>query len=370
MNGFSTEQIILLTGIFSAASCALVGSFLVLRRMAMMADAISHAILPGLVFSFVLANGPNLFVGVFGASLAGLATVAMVEGLQRTGLVKSDSAIGIVFPAMFAFGTLLVTRYFSDVHLDADAILYGEIAFAPFDRLIVAGVDYGSYPLIVVSLMTAINLIAILLFYKELKIATFDSGLAASLGFMPGLIHYGLMALVSMTVVGAFSAVGAILVVALMIVPGAIGYLLTDRLPLMIVYSVISGSVSAVIGYYLAVAFNVSISGMMVVALGALFGITVLLSPNQGVLFRLWRRRRQRLRFAEQLLLLHLHHHRTGGESREALVRELNWPRQWLERVVERALNEHHVQITDGRVELTPAGQATAAHVRDTLLTS
>ncbi|MFW6075577.1 MAG: metal ABC transporter permease, partial [Chloroflexota bacterium] len=119
ITGLSSDLVILLTGVFAAASCALVGTFLVLRRMAMMSDAISHAILPGLVFSFVLANGPNLFVGIFGATLAGLATVGMVEALQRTGLVKSDAAIGIVFPAMFAFGTLLVTRYFSDVHLDA-----------------------------------------------------------------------------------------------------------------------------------------------------------------------------------------------------------------------------------------------------------
>ncbi|MEZ4570182.1 MAG: metal ABC transporter permease [Thermomicrobiales bacterium] len=344
--------VILLTGIFAASSCALVGSFLVLRRMAMMADAISHAILPGLVFSFVPANGPNLFVGIFGASLAGLTTVVAVEALQRTGLLKSDAAIGIVFPAMFAIGTVLVTRYFSDVHLDADAI-YGEIAFSPFDLLIIGNTNYGSYPLIVLMLMTVVNLLAILLFYKEL--ATFDAGLAAALGFSPAVIHYGLMTLVSMTTVGAFSAVGAILVVALMIVPAATAYLLTDRLGLMIALSVAAGAVSAVLGYYAAVAFDVSISGMMVVMLGILFALAALFSPSQGIVSKLFRRRRQRERFAADLLVMHLHHHRTASESPAHLAAELDWTGLPLaDRIIDRAQRDRHVGARDGRIAFTP----------------
>lgn len=361
MTFLTSDQVILLTGIFAASSCALVGSFLVLRRMAMMADAISHAILPGLVFSFVLANGPSLFIGIFGASLAGIATVVAVEALQRTGLVKSDAAIGIVFPAMFAFGTLLVTRYFSNVHLDEDAILFGEIAFAPFDLLIIGNTNYGSYPLIVLMLMTAVNLLAILLFYKELKLATFDAGLAAALGFSPALIHYGLMTLVSMTTVGAFSAVGAILVVALMIVPAATAYLLTDRLGLMIALSVATGAISAFLGYYLAVAFDVSISGMMVVALGVLFALAALFSPSQGIVSKLVRRRRQRERFAADLLVMHLHHHRTASESPAHLAAELDWNDAWLDRIITRAQRDHHVEFRDGRIALTPHGDE-AAH--------
>jgi manganese/zinc/iron transport system permease protein len=361
MTFLNSEQVILLTGIFAASSCALVGTFLVLRRMAMMADAISHAILPGLVFSFVLANGPSLFAGIFGASLAGIATVVAVEALQRTGLLKSDAAIGIVFPAMFALGTLLVTRYFSDVHLDADAILYGEIAFAPFDRLIIGGTNYGSYPLIVLMLMTVVNLLAILLFYKELKLATFDAGLAAALGFSPALLHYGLMTLVSMTTVGAFSAVGAILVVALMIVPAATAYLLTDRLSLMIALSVASGASSAVLGYYSAVAFDVSISGMMVVMLGLLFTLAALFSPSQGIISKLVRRRGQRERFAADLLLMHLHHHSTASESPVHLAAELDWTDAWLTRIITRAERDHHVESRAGRIALTPHGDQ-AAH--------
>lgn len=238
----TAQQTILLTAIFAGASCSLVGVFLVLRRMAMMADAISHAILPGLVAAYVLANGPNLLAGIAGASAAGLLTVVLVEALQRSGRVKSDGAIGIVFPALFAIGTLAISRWFANVHLDADAILYGEIAFAPFDRLIIAGYDLGSQPLIVLVALTAINFALLLLFFKELKLATFDPGLAAALGFSPALIHYGLMAGVSATTVGGFAAVGAILVVALMIVPAATAYLLTDRLGWMVAIAVAVGA--------------------------------------------------------------------------------------------------------------------------------
>lgn len=363
MSGLSPELVIILTGVFAAASCALVGSFLILRRMAMMADAISHAILPGLVFSFVLANGPNLFVGVFGASLAGIATVVLVELLQRTGLVKSDAAIGIVFPAMFAFGTLLVTRYFSNVHLDADAILYGEVSFAPFDRLIINGVDYGSYPLIVVALMTIVNLVAITLFYKELKLTTFDAGLAAALGFSPAVLHYGLMTLISMTTVSAFSAVGAILVVALMIVPAATAYLLTDRLPLMMALSVAVGSLAALIGYQAAITLNVSISGMMVVALGVIFGLTALFSPSQGVVMRLLRRRQQRSQFAIDLLVVQLHHHPEHLEAQAALTVELNWGGDQLSRVMQCAIRSGLIAMNGDQVQLTSAGHLHAHQV-------
>lgn len=356
----SAELTVLLTAIFAAGACALVGTFLVVRRMAMMADAISHAILPGLVVAYFLANGPNLFAGVVGASAAGIATVALVETLQRTGRVKSDAAIGIVFPAMFALGTFIISKWFSNVHLDADAVLFGEIAFAPFDRLIIAGRDIGSQPLIVLATLTALNLALILLFYKELKLATFDAGLAASLGFSPALIHYGLMSAVSVTTVGAFAAVGAILVVALMIVPAATAYLLTDRLDVMVILSVGCGVVSAVAGYYLAVELDVSISGMMAVTMGALFGLAALFSPWYGIVARARRRARQRERFAVDLLLLHLEHHRTRSESVAHLAAELAWPDVRLQRAIRRAIDEGSVAIQEGRVGLTAAGQEAA----------
>jgi manganese/zinc/iron transport system permease protein len=199
----SPELVIMLTGVFTAAACALIGSFLLLRRMAMMADAISHAILPGLVAGYVLARGPNLVLGALGAAAAGLTTVVLVELLLKSGRVKQDAAIGLVFPAMFALGTFLVTKYFANVHLDADAILYGEIAFAPFDLLIIGDRSYGPQPLWILGGLTAINLVFILLFYKELKLTTFDGAFAATIGLAPAIMHYALMTMVSLTTVGA-----------------------------------------------------------------------------------------------------------------------------------------------------------------------
>src|ERR671917_596734 len=175
-------MVVALVGVAAATSCALVGAFLVLRKMAMMADAISHAILPGLVAGYFLAHGPNLLAGFLGAAAAGMLTVSLVELLNRSGRVKEDAAIGLVFPALFALGTFLVSKYFANVHLDADAVLYGEIAFAPFDRLVAGGYDVGPRPLWVLGALSVVNFLFVAVFYKELKLATFDPALAATLG--------------------------------------------------------------------------------------------------------------------------------------------------------------------------------------------
>ncbi len=268
---------ILLTGVLVATACALLGNFLILRRMAMMSDAVSHAILPGLVAGYFFANGPNLLAGFLGAALAATVTVTLVEGLQRTRRVDGGVAIGIVFPAMFALGTVLVSRYFEHVHLDTDAILFGNIEFVSFDTLIVGGRDLGPQSLWVMGALCVVNLLFVTLFYKELKLTTFDPALAAALGFAPVLLHYALMVVLSITTIGAFTAVGAVLVVALVIVPAATAYLLTDRLEVMIALSVAVGAVSAVAGYRVAVALDASIAGAMVTATGVCFALVFII---------------------------------------------------------------------------------------------
>ena len=161
--------------------------------MAMMSDAISHAILPGIVVGFFLTNDLNAPLLIIAAAITGLLTVALVEVIYRTKLVKEDAAIGLVFPALFSIGVILIARYAGEVHLDTDAVLLGELAFAPFDRFTVGELDLGPRALWVMSAILLINGAFIALFYKELKLATFDAGLAASLGFLPGVMHYGLM---------------------------------------------------------------------------------------------------------------------------------------------------------------------------------
>ena len=246
-----------------AVACVLPGVFLVLRRMAMMSDAISHAILLGIVLAFFVTADLTSPLLIIAAAATGVLTVSLVELLNRTRLIHEDAAIGITFPALFSIGVILIARYAGDVHLDTDAVLLGELAFAPFNRLKLFGHDVGPRALWVMGAILGINVVFIRSFYKELKLATFDANLAATLGFSPALIHYGLMTLVSITAVGAFDAVGSILVVALMIAPPATAYLLTDRLSRMIGLSSLIGVASAIAGYWFAHYQDASIAGSM-----------------------------------------------------------------------------------------------------------
>ena len=173
-------EIVLIAAVV-AASCALIGSFLVLRRMALMSDAISHAILFGIVLMFFVVESTTSPLLILAATLTGLLTVALVEALTRTQLVKEDAAIGLVFPLLFSIGVILISRYAANVHLDVDAVLLGELAFAPFNRLIVAGLDIGPQALWLAIGVGLLNLAFVVIFYKELKLATFDAGLAAAL---------------------------------------------------------------------------------------------------------------------------------------------------------------------------------------------
>ncbi len=364
----SSSALIAMVAVAAGLSCALAGVFLVLRRMAMMADAISHAILPGLVGGYVLAKGPNILVGFIGATLAGLLTVVLVEALTKSRRVKQDSAIGLVFPALFAIGVLVVSKYFANVHIDTDAVLYGEIAFAPFDTFVWNGRDLGPQSLWVLSGLTILNAIFIAAFYKELKLSTFDAGLAATLGFVPAVLHYLLMALVAVTTVGAFSAVGAILSVALIIVPPVSASLLTRRLPALIGVSMAIGAGSALAGYALASYWNVSISGMIATTLGGVFGGVLLFAPTQGLIAQAIRRRQQRTQFATEMLVVHLAtHEATPQQQQEStllhLEQELGWQTDRAAQIVAKAQHLGLVLYQDGALALTPSGKTLAISV-------
>jgi manganese/zinc/iron transport system permease protein len=362
----TSTTVIIITGILVSTACSLLGCFLVLRRMAMMSDAISHAILPGIVLGYFVAQGPNLLWGFFGAALAAVITVTLVELLQNTRRVGSESAIGIVFPAMFAFGTFLVSKYFSNVHIDTDAVLYGNIEFSSFDTFFVGNTNVGPQSFWVMGALCLLNLAFITLFYKELKLATFDAGLAATLGFAPIVLHYGLMAMVSVTAVGAFTSVGAVLVVAFMIIPAATAYLLTDRLPVMIGLSVGIGILASIGGYTIAATTDASIAGSMALVAGLLFGTALLFSPLHGVIARARHRHTQRVEFATETLTVHLFQHEATEQQQEEsevahLNKELRWPIPFAEKVIRRAVDRQLVQRTNGHLALTTVGRSLAA---------
>lgn len=359
------ELEILAIAIVVAVACALPGVFLVLRRMALMADAISHSILLGIVLGFLVAGSVDSPLLIAGAAATGVLTVFLVELLNQTRLVKEDAAIGLVFPVLFSIGVILIARHAGSVHLDTDAVLLGELVFAPFERLEFAGRDVGPRVLWTMLVILALNAVFLRLFSKELKLSTFDPALSAALGISPVLLHYLFMSLVSVTAVGAFDAVGSILVVAMMIGPPAAAYLLTDRLKVMIWLSAGIGAAGAVGGFFLSAWLDASIAGSMAVAIGVCFAASFLFAPEQGLVAVRRRQERQRWEFAVQMLAIHLLTHESSAERDEEsrvghLHEHLRWEPQFAARVVERALDrrmiaregEDNLALTDGGREM------------------
>lgn len=354
-----------LIAIVTAVACALPGVFLVLRRMTLMSDAISHAILPGIVLAFFLTESLSSPLLILAAAGTGVLTVLFVELLQRTKLVKEDAAIGLTFPALFSIGVILISRFAGNVHLDMDAVLLGELAYAPLNRLKAFGYDLGPVALYVMGTILVLNLVFILVFYKELKLVTFDASLAAALGFAPTLIHYGLMTLVSVTTVGAFDAVGSILVVALIAGPPATAYLMTDKLWRMIILSAVIGGVNAVSGYWLAFLFDVSIAGAIATTTLLIFGLVFLTVPNRGLIAIARRHARQKWEFAQTMLVIHLFNHEglpeAEAESAIAHLHEhLSWDPAFTNQVVRYALNNRCVSEKETQLILTEQGRAIA----------
>lgn len=340
-----------------AVACAIPGTFLVLRKMAMISDAISHAILPGIVLGFFITHDLNSPLLILLAALTGVVTVVLVEFIQKTGLVKEDTAIGLVFPALFSIGVIMIAKNANDVHLDIDAVLLGELAFAPFDRFLMGTTDMGPKSLWVIGCILILSLTLLFLFFKELKLSTFDKGLATTLSFSPIILHYGLMTVSSVTIVGAFDAVGAVLVVALIISPAATAYLLTNDLKRMLLLSCFFGVFSAIAGYWLAHILDASIAGSMTTILGILFLFVYLFAPNQGVFSSFFRERHQRVEVSLLIFLLHLQNHSEEAERHvKHLGEHINWQKVRAKTVVELAVKNNLVYISDDIVSLTDKG--------------
>lgn len=289
-----------LMGFFVAAACGLTGVYLILRRMALVGDAISHSVLPGLAIAFLvgsLASGaatagspgehdlrsPTLMF--IGALLAGIVTTLLIELIHKKTRVKQDAAIGITFSSLFAFGVILISVFADKIDLDADCVLYGEIGFVtlhPYAQW--GGTELAPWPVVRMGVVLLLTAGLMLLFYKELLVSSFDSGLATSLGIKPGLVHYALMCWLSVVVVSAFEAVGAILVIAMLILPGGTASLLTQRLPVIFLGTLIHSALSALAGLHLAIWLDCPAAGAMVVAGAILFCAAWVLSPSQGLI--------------------------------------------------------------------------------------
>lgn len=277
---------ITLMGFFVGSACGMLGCYLILRRLALVGDAISHSVLPGIAVAYLIGRQRDSLLMLAGAMVAGLITTLLIEVIHKRTRIKTDSAIGIVFCTLFALGVLLITApagWFggadaSKIDLDPDCVLYGNLEFIMAPQIWAMG--------IVALVIGAL----IMLFYKELLVTSFDPGLAASLGLRPGIVHHLLMAALSIVVVNSFEAVGVILVIGMLILPGATAFLLVDRLPRMLIISVIHAALSAILGLHLGLWLNSSIAGAMVVAGSGLFVLAWIFSPSQGLLLQVLRR--------------------------------------------------------------------------------
>ncbi|MFC2186197.1 metal ABC transporter permease [Peijinzhouia sedimentorum] len=276
--------LIILTAIVVSTSSGLLGSFLMLRRMSMVGDAISHAVLPGIVLAFLVSGSRDSVWMVLAAGLAGMLTTFLIEFFHHKGKLQTDASIGVTFTWLFAIGVILISVFAGQVDLDQECVLYGEIAYVPIDLWITtSGTIMGPRVLYTTSISLLLVVTFIILFYKELKITTFDPEFSKINGIRSQLVHYLLMGFVSLTTVTAFEAVGAILVVAFMVSAPVTAYLLTDKLKRLLWLTVLIGVVNSVLGYFLAVAIDGSIAGAIATVAGLTFAVVFVVSPYTSV---------------------------------------------------------------------------------------
>lgn len=265
---------IILTGSLVAIACGLLGAFLILRKMAMVGDAISHAVLPGIVIAYLVSESRESLPMLVGAAVLGIFTTFLIELLHKKARIQTDAAIGITFTWLFALGIILISLFAGQVDLDQDCVLYGEIAYVSFDTL-----DTGTFmdivprPVWILGANLLLILLVIRLGYKGFYLTTFNEEYAAAIGISIGFWHYALMSLVSLTTVVSFESVGAILVVALLVTPAATAYLLTHNFKVMLLLTALFGVLSSVTGYFLAVWMDGSIAGAMTVMAGVMFAL-------------------------------------------------------------------------------------------------
>ncbi len=264
---------IALTAIFTAISCAVLGAFLVLRKMTMVGDAISHAVLPGIAIAYLLSQSRASLPMFLGAALVGVFATVIIEILSKKWKVQSDASIGMTFTTLFALGVVLITYWSDKVDLDQECVLYGEIAFVPFNTWTLAGQSMGPIALWSSGVLLLLVLIYTFAGYKGLLMSSFNEDYAAVLGIGVGAWNLSLMSMVSVATVISFESVGAILVVALLVAPAATAYLISQKLKPMILLAALFGLSGSLLGYMMSARFDTSIAGGIATMLGVQFAL-------------------------------------------------------------------------------------------------
>lgn len=296
MTWTSLDTWIVTIALLSALACAVPGVYLVLRKMSMMGDAISHAVLPGLAVAFLWTGSRDSIAMFWGAAVVGILTAVFVDWINRVGKVEEGASMGVVFTTLFALGLIILVRAADKVDLDPGCVLYGALELVPLDTVTFAGLQLPR-AVFKLTFVLLLNIGFVTLFFKELLITTFDPGLSKTQGISPKLLNFLLMAMVAITAVASFESVGSILVIAMLIVPAATAQLLTDRVGPLLWLACGVAAASAVLGHVSALTIptyfgfdDTNTAGMMAVVAGALFTLAVLLAPRKGILSR-WRHR-------------------------------------------------------------------------------
>ena len=278
----------------TAVACSLAGVMLVVKREALVSEGLSHAVLPGIVLAFLIFRDRSSPLLILAAGLSGLLMVWLVQWIARTGRVKQDAALGIVFSGMFSVGVIASSLNLKNVHFHAHCIIDGNLAFAALDDCHWFGVYLG--PKAFVSMMLCVVGVIgfVVVFFKELKLMAFDETTSHLFGFRPRLLHTIWLTIVSIVAVAAFEVAGTILVVALMIAPAAAANLLSDRLSWMFVLSALLGVVAALLGVALSQQLSISPAGPISSIAGFLFLLIVFFAPKRGLIARRIARRRRR----------------------------------------------------------------------------
>ncbi len=338
-----------------AAECALIGTVLCLRKMVLLGDAISHAILPGVVFAFAVTGAIVSPLTLLGAMAFAVLTVALIERLSVTRRIEEQAATGVVFTFLFAIGVLGVS-YYRSADLDLDCVLFGNLELAPFDLIRVGSTNLGPRALWTNGLLLVANAAVVALLFKELKISAFDPEYAQTQGFRPRVLFYVSAVLAALTCVAAFEAVGVILVVAMLAVPAGAALLWCSHMHSALFVAVLHGVISGVVAYPLAYTVDCSVAGAAALIAGALFLVAFLFAPQRGVFARWLAARHRRLHLQALLVLMHLPEPGKGME-RSTLCRLLNLAETEIEPVIEFLATHGYVRLDGTQIVLTHEGR-------------
>ncbi len=346
----SLELWTLVIAVVTAMSCSLCGCLLVVNGKALVSEGLSHAVLPGLAVAFWFLRDYNSPLLLLSAAGSGLFMVWCTEALQRTGLLDSDAALGLVFAGMFSLGILFVSNFLKHTHFHADCIIEGNLAIAALDRVDIFGWDAGPFSWVVMLTMLIVQSLFVFICYKELKVSLFDSELSQRFGLKPRLFQLGWLAIVSLTTVAAFNIAGSILIVGLMIAPPAAAYLVTKRLHFFLFVAVGVGVVSAFAGFYAALGLDVAPTAPIAAAAGFVFVLILLFSPRNGLFANRWMIWRQNRETLDCLILQWIED--GAGTEPGGVGKRINW-----EKSTKRLLNESLIQGAKGGYRLTSQGR-------------